>query len=414
MADLLWPGDERAGLAFDQGSVLEAMVVVEQTWLSALHRAGLAPAVDALVIHGLVKRRDLAEIASRAEATGNPVVPLVALMRERLSARDESAARWLHRGLTSQDVLDTALVLCARATTRSVLAELDRQVESLTHLAQRHRDHIMAGRTLTQHAVPITFGLKASQWLQGVLDARDDLRGLRFPVQVGGAAGTLAAITEIAGDADNAERLVADTARTLGLDPAPPWHTSRAPFTRYADALVRATDAWGRIANDVLLLARPEIAELAEPAGEGRGGSSTMPQKANPVLSVLIRRAALTAPGHAAQLHLAAAESVDERADGGWHTEWATLAALSRHTLTAASQTAELLDGLHVDTGRMAAVVKQQASALLAEHRSMAELSGSQRDADFDPSHYLGATGSVIDQVIARATASRDHRQESP
>ena len=125
----------------------------------------------------------------------------------------------------------------------------------------------------------------------------------------------------------------------------PSWHTSRAPLTRYADALVRATDAMGHIANDVLLLARPEIAELAEPAVAGRGGSSTMPQKANPVLSVLVRRAALAAPAQAAQLHLAAASTVDERPDGSWHTEWTALATLSRHTLTAASQTAELLDG---------------------------------------------------------------------
>jgi 3-carboxy-cis,cis-muconate cycloisomerase len=409
MADLFWPGDERAQLTFDQGSFLEAMVEVEEVWFRALQRAGIAPAADAHLLHGLVRRRDLATIAADAEATGNPVVPLVTLMRERLAARDETAARWLHRGLTSQDVLDTALVLCARATTRLVTAELDRQVGSLSDLAERHRDDLMAGRTLTQHAVPTTFGLKAAQWLQGVLDARDDLRGLRFPVQVGGAAGTLAALTELGGDPQAALSVVADTARTLHLDTAVPWHTSRAVLTRYADALVRANDAWGHVANDVLLLARPEIAELAEPAVEGRGGSSTMPQKANPVLSVLIRRAALTAPGHAAQLHLAAATTVDERPDGSWHTEWSALATLSRHTLTAGSQTTELLDGLHVDTGRMASVVKQRASALLAEHRSLAALSGADREPDFDPSHYLGATGAMIDVVLARA-----RHQEKP
>jgi 3-carboxy-cis,cis-muconate cycloisomerase len=334
----------------------------------------------------------------------------VALMRERLAARDESAARWLHRGLTSQDVLDTALVLGARATHRSVLTDLDRQVAVLSELAERHRDDPMAGRTLTQHAVPITFGLKAAQWLQGVLDARDDLRALRFPVQLGGAAGSLAAVTELTRDGEAAQALVADVATALQLDPAPPWHTSRAPFTRYADALVRANDAWGHIANDVLLLSRPEIAELAEPTVEGRGGSSTMPQKSNPVLSLLIRRAALAAPGHAAQLHLAAATTVDERPDGAWHTEWSTLAALSRHTLTAGSQVTELLDGLHVDTGRMAAVVKQQSSALLAEQRSIRELSeaGNDSGADFDPNNYLGATGRIIDQLLARTRGDQE------
>ena len=408
MADLFWPGDERAAMTFDHSGFLDAMVEVETVWFHTLQRAGLAPDVDEEVLNGLITATDLDEIAAKAEASGNPVVPLVALMRERLAAHDEEAAGWLHRGLTSQDVLDTALVLCARLTHGLVLADLDRQVAALSELAERHRDHLMAGRTLTQHAVPITFGLKAAQWLQGLLDARDDLRDLRFPVQVGGAAGTLAAVTELTGDADTAQALVAQVAQAFQLYPAPPWHTSRAPFTRYADALVRATDAWGHIANDVLLLARPEIAELAEPAAEGRGSSSTMPQKANPVLSLLIRRAALAAPGHAAQLHLAAATAVDERPDGAWHTEWSTLATLSRHTLTAASQTTELLDGLQVDTGRMAAVVKQQSSALLAEQRSISAVSDPDHDPDPDPSHSLGATGRVIDQILARARGDQE------
>lgn len=400
MADLFWPGDERAVLAFEQGSFLETLVEVENVWLHVLVEAGVAPASARADLDGVVTAADLQHVAADAEASGNPVVPVVALLRERLGSGD--AATWVHRGLTSQDVLDTALVLCARATTESLLAHLDVSVSVLARLAQRHRDDLMAGRTLTQHAVPITFGLKAAQWLQGVLDARDDLRTLRFPVQVGGAAGTLAAAVELAGDADAALFLVAETARILHLDTASVWHTSRAPFTRYADALVRATDAMGHIANDVLLLARPEIGELAEPAVEGRGGSSTMPQKANPVLSVLIRRAALAAPGLAAQLHLAAAASVDERPDGSWHTEWSALAHLSRHTLTAASQTVELVEGLHVDTARMAALVKQQASALTAEQRSIAELVDHESVAD--PRHYLGATGEIIDQVLARTS----------
>jgi 3-carboxy-cis,cis-muconate cycloisomerase len=410
MADLFWPGDERALTAFDQGAFLESMLEVENAWLRALQHAGIAPETTEPT-DGLVTSRDLIEIADRAEASGNPVVPMVALMRERLSARDPEAARWLHRGLTSQDVLDTALVLCARATTGLLLRSIDQQVDALARLAQRHRGDVVAGRTLTQHAVPITFGLKAAQWLQGVLDARDDLRALRFPVQLGGAAGTLAAATELAGDSDAALFLVAETARILHLDRAPSWHTSRAPLTRYADALVRATDAMGHVANDVLLLSRPEIAELAEPAVEGRGGSSTMPQKANPVLSVLIRRAALAAPGQAAQLHLAAATTLDERPDGGWHTEWTALASLSRHTLTAASQTAELLEGLHVDTARMARVVREQASGLLAEQRSIRSLTEPARDSGpGDPARYLGATDEIIEEILERSRTP--HEQE--
>ena len=417
MADLLWPGDDRAERLFAPATVLSAFVRVESAWLHALVTAGVVPvsARDDLV--GLVSTRDVDAVAVESEASGNPAIPMLELLRERLERRNPVAAQWVHRGLTSQDVLDTALVLCARDTAKRVLSDLDQQVAALVALADRHRDDVMAGRTLTQHAVPITFGLKAAQWLQGVLDARDDLRRVaqRLPAQFGGAAGTMAATAELvslSGSPLSVESVISDASRILGLQSAPPWHTSRAPLTRYADALVLATDAWGRIANDVLLLARPELSELAEDAVEGRGGSSTMPQKANPVLSVLIRRAALTAPGLASQLHLAAATAVDERPDGGWHVEWSTLATLSRHAVTAGSQTAELLDGLHVDTGRMAAVVKQRASALLAEQRSIRALFDSEgrRDPDFDPSHYLGATGTVIDQILARA---RDDQENS-
>lgn len=417
MADLLWPGDERAERLFAPATVLSAFVRVESAWLHALVTAGIVPAAARTDLVGLVTTRDVDAVALRAEASGNPVIPMLELLRERLELRNPVAATWVHRGLTSQDVLDTALVLCAHDTARRVISDLDQQVTALVALADRHRDDLMAGRTLTQHAVPMTFGLKAAEWLQGVLDARDDLRRAtsRMPAQFGGAAGTMAATAELvslSGSPASVASVVSDASRILGLEPAPSWHSSRAPFTRYADALVMATDAWGHIANDVLLLTRPELGELAEDAVEGRGGSSTMPQKANPVLSVLIRRAALAAPGLAAQLHLAAASAVDERSDGGWHVEWSALATLSRHTLTAGSQTAELLDGLHVDTGRMAAVVKQRSSALLAEQRSIQGLfdTGSPRDPDFDPSHYLGATGAVIDAILARA---RNH-QESP
>ncbi len=408
MADLLWPGDERAGRLFAPATVLAALVRVEAAWLQALVSTGIVPDSARDDLDALITPRDAEAIAAGAESSGNPVIPTLALLRERLERRNPVAARWLHRGLTSQDVLDTALVLCARETARRVLSDIDQQVPALVTLADRHRDDLMAGRTLTQHAVPITFGLKAAQWLQGVLDARDDLMdaSARLPAQFGGAAGTLAATAELvsrSGSAARVDDVVADAARRLDLEPAAPWHTSRAPFTRYADALVTATDAWGRIANDVLLLTRPELGELAEDTVEGRGGSSTMPQKANPVLSVLIRRAALTAPAQAAALHLAAATSIDERPDGGWHTEWSALATLSRHTATASSQTAELLEGLHVDSGRMAAVVKQRTSALLAEQRSIQGLFEPDRDPSFDPSHYLGETASVIDRVIARA-----------
>ncbi|WP_410875930.1 lyase family protein [Nocardia sp. A7] len=417
MGALLWPGDDRAGHHLSDSAVVRAMVEVETAWLAALVEAGIAPAAAAIDLGGTVGAIDVDALAVASEAGGNPVIPLVTLLRGRLADANPQAARWVHRGLTSQDVLDTALVLGLRETADAVLAKIDTQIDALVALADRHRADPMAGRTLTQHAVPVTFGLTAAHWLHGVLEARADLRDARdrLPVQIGGAAGTLAAPTELlrltSGQGD-AIALARSAATRLGLPWSPPWHTVRAPLTRLADALTRALDAWGHIAGDVLVRARPEIAELAEPAGPGRGGSSTMPHKANPILSVLIRRAAMTAPGLAAQLHLAAATTVDERPDGAWHTEWTPLVELARHALTAADQTAELLTGLHVDTGRMARLVQSATSGLLAEQHSLARLVADAAEPDFDPSHYLGSTDALIDEILARAGEPTHTRAE--
>ncbi len=340
MADLFWPGDERAGDVFSPAAVLGSMIEVEQAWLDALVSAGTAPAAAKADLAGLVAA-DVERLASAAEASGAPVVPLLEVLRHGL---DDEPGTWLHRGLTTQDVMDTALVLQARRTAVALRGHLDRQVVALAALAERHREDPMMGRTLTQHAHPITFGVKAAHWLAGVLDAREDIRSLRFPAQLGGPVGLSLAEGPLA-------------ATALALEPAVPWHTVRTPFTRYADALVRCSDAFGHVAADVLVLARTEVSELSEPLAEGRGASSAMPHKQNPVLSVLVRRAALTAPGLAAQLHLAATDSHDERPDGAWHTEWSTLVTLSRRVLIAASQTTELLEGLQVHTETMAARV---------------------------------------------------------
>jgi 3-carboxy-cis,cis-muconate cycloisomerase len=399
MTDLFWPGDERAGDLLSDAALLAAMVDVEGAWLDALVAAGIAPAQAKTDLPGLVGPADVEAVAAAAEAGGNPVIPLVALLRERLGSNTD-AARWLHRGLTSQDVVDTALVLGIRAAAQAVRRDLADQIEALAALVATHRDTPMVARTLTQHAVPTTFGLKAAQWLGAVLDAADAVTGLDFPAQVGGAAGTMAAASELAG-VDGARRLAADTADRLGLADAPPWHTTRTTMTRAGDAAVAATDAWGRIANDVLTLGRPEIGELSEGTG---GGSSTMPHKANPVLATLIRRTALTTPQLAATLHLAAAGSVDERADGAWHAEWATVRTLLRRTRVAGSQTADLLAGLRVHPDRMRATLDAARDDVLAEQRSMAALTAADAAPDTQPD-YLGAAGPLVDAVLHRARA---------
>jgi 3-carboxy-cis,cis-muconate cycloisomerase len=398
MTDLFWPGDQRAGDVMSDAAFLAAMVDVENAWLGALVDAAVAPAEARTDLTAVVSADDAEAIAAGAEADGNPVIGLVTLLRERTRGQ---AARWLHRGLTSQDVIDTALMLCLRDALSRIRGELTTQVRTLAGLVETYHHTPMVARTLTQPALPSTVGAKMVNWLSGVLDAADTFAALPvLPVQAGGAAGTLAATTELTGTATEALALNDALAAALKLAPAVPWHTTRSVITRAGDALVGCCDACGHIAADVATGSRTEIGELAEGRG---GGSSTMPHKNNPVLSVLIRRAVLTAPALAATLHAASAASVDERSDGGWHAEWATLRTLTRRTVVAAAQTTELLAGLHVDAQRAAANLAAAAD-VLAEQRSMTELTG--RPAR---SEYTGAVDHLIDAALQRA---RHHLKE--
>lgn len=392
MTDLFWPGDQLAGTLMSDAALFAALVAVEQAWLDGLVAAGIAPPQAAADLAGYVTDGDLESIARGADVDGNPVTGLVALLRHRTP---DPTARWLHRGLTSQDVVDTALMLCLNDVLVRVGDEFDAQVRALAALTETFRDAPALARTLTQAALPSTLGVKFARWLTGVLDAAEPLAGLRaLPVQVGGAVGTLAASAELAGSVDGAIALSDVLADTLGLAPAPPWHTTRSAITRIGDALVTSCDAWGHLASDVATGSRTEIGELAEGSG---GGSSTMPHKANPVRSVLIRRAALTAGPLGATLHTASATSVDERSDGAWHAEWATLRTLARHTVVAAAHCSELVSGLRVDAARAAANLSA-AQGLGSEQRAMAELTG--RPA---LPNYLGAADRLVDATVERA-----------
>ncbi|BBZ23723.1 3-carboxy-cis,cis-muconate cycloisomerase [Mycolicibacter hiberniae] len=399
MTDLLWPGDHRAGQTFSDAAFLAAMVRVENAWLSVLVEAGIAPASARADLTTAISPADAEGLAVAAEATGNPVPPLVDLLRRSCGGEP---GRWLHRGLTSQDVLDTALMLCLRDALDRVGGELTAQVRLLAELAEAHRDRPMLARTLTQAALPSTAGVKFAHWLTGVLDGADCLAALpALAVQAGGAAGTMAAATELAGSPAGALALSGRLAAALGLADSPPWHTTRSVITRVGDALVTCCDAWSHIANDAATGSRPEIGELAEGRG---GGSSTMPHKSNPVLSILIRRTGLTAPALAAGLHAASAASIDERSDGGWHAEWALLRTLSRRTVAAALQTTELLTGLVIDTDR-AATNLAAAGDLFGEQRTMTDLTGRTSGDD-----YTGAANHLIDTALRRA---RQHLGEA-
>jgi 3-carboxy-cis,cis-muconate cycloisomerase len=400
MANLLWPGDVRAGDLFSDDTFIDAMVAVEEAWLDALAASGIAPPTVARIdLRSLVKPFHREWLDNESEATGNPAAALVELLRDGLKDRSADGARWLHRGLTSQDVLDTALMLCAGDAVDEVISELRTQIAGLAALVERHRRTPMVARTLTQHAVPTTFGLKAAGWLTGVLDAYDVASTVVLPVQVGGAAGTMAATVELAGDLDDpvaaTTALTLELATALGLTASTPWHTTRSTITRLGDAATGCTDAWGRIATDVLTLSRTEIGELAEGLG---GGSSTMPHKANPVLATQVRRTALSSPHLAATLHVAAADAGDERPAGAWHSEWDTLRTLLRRTVVAAGQTSDLLSGLQVRADRMAATLDAAQPDVRSEQRAMAALAGHPPNGD-----YVGAADALIEAPLARA-----------
>jgi 3-carboxy-cis,cis-muconate cycloisomerase len=361
------------------GAVLAAILAVEAGWAAALEQAGLAPAGSAAVVASAAEpgRYNAADIAVRAQGGGNPVIPLLADLRRHVAALDTAnigAVKAVHTSLTSQDVLDTALMLVARNSVAALLADVKGTTAALADLAGQHADTLCVGRSLTQHSLPYTFGLRAAQWFHGLAAAGRQLAAVEFPVQFGGAAGTLAAGTVLTADSAATPFSLADALATqLGLAPAAaPWHTSRLPITSIGNAAAAVLDAFGKIAADVLFLSRPEVAEVAEPRAAGRGVSSAMPQKQNPVLSVLVRSAALQAPNLAAQLHLAAATFNDERPDGAWHTEWPALQQLLALVLGAAGHIRELAEGLQVHPDAMRRNLGLAGPLLLAEGVSAA------------------------------------------
>jgi 3-carboxy-cis,cis-muconate cycloisomerase len=382
------------GLVSD-AEIASAMVEVEVALARASAAVGLVPesAAEAIATALTGFRPDPAALARDARDGGNPVIPLVAALRSRVAEADPDGAGWVHRGATSQDIIDSALMLVASRAVQQIEASLGDAADSLARLATEHRDTIMAARTLTQQSTPTTFGLVAASWLLAVDEARVGLTQ-RLPAQLGGASGTLASFVEL-GDAKSAAALPARFAAELGLEaPAAPWHTRRGAVTRLGDILATVTDALGAIATNVATLSRTEIGELSEAGGAGHGGSSAMPQKQNPVLSVLIRSAAQRAPGLAAELHRSAALTVDQRPDGAWHAEWPVLRELLRVALGASATAAELLGGLRIDRERMRANLAASGPLLVAERLALV----------LGPR--LGS--SPVQQLIDRATAGED------
>lgn len=317
-------------------------------------------AAEAITRAARAEHLDLRAVALAARETANPVVALVQELTRVVAEQDTQgtgAAEYVHRGSTSQDIFDTGAMLVAARTLKLIRADLARTAEALARLAGEHRDTAMAGRTLALQAVPTTFGLKAAGWRQLLLDADRRLARVQdggLPVSLGGAAGTLAGYLEYA-RIDGAGRqlepgaylddLVEAFAAETGLArPALPWHVLRTPIADLAAALAFTAGALGKIAIDVQNLARTEVAEVAEPAVAGRGSSSAMPHKRNPVLSTLLRSAALQVPVLATGL-VQCLVAEDERSAGAWHAEWQLLRECLRLVGGAAHTAVELAEG---------------------------------------------------------------------
>lgn len=346
---------------------LQAMLDAEAALARAQASLGTVPdrAAEAVTAAARAERLDLRAIALAARETANPVVPLVQALAREVARTDPRAAEYVHRGSTSQDVLDTGAMLVAHRALAVIRADLAATAEAVARIAGRYRDTPVAGRTLALHAVPTTFGLKAAGWLRLVRDADARLARVRehgLPVSLGGAAGTLAGYVEYARlDGPDPEvdagvftdRLTEAYARETGLAvPVLPWHTLRTPIADLASALAFTAGALGKIAVDVQGMARTEVAEVREPGGPGHGRSSAMPHKRNPVLSTLVRCAALQVPALAAALTQSLV-SEDERSAGAWHAEWLLSRECLRLVGGAAHTCAALTRGLEADPGRM-------------------------------------------------------------
>lgn len=419
-------------------ALLEAMIATEVALLRAAERATIVPAGCGDALADAVRADPIhpTALAGGTTTAGNPVPALVKAL---LSVVPEHVRPWVHHGATSQDVLDTALMLLAARACDTTLTDLDAACAAAADLADRHRETLQVGRTLGQQAVPTTFGVTAAGWALGLDGARRALTRVRresLAVQLGGAAGTLG-VYGAAGPA-----IVAGLADELGLAaPAAPWHTERSRVRDLAAALGSVVAAAGKVATDVVALSATEVGEVAEGGGEGHGGSSAMPHKRNPVTSVLVRAAALRAPGLVGTLYAASLQE-HQRSVGGWHAEWQPLLELLSLGGGAAARTAEILTGLRVDAARMAATLEAARPAVMAEQlttvlkprvgrgeaqrlvaaalaaggeddvvahlvRSAAGLSEAEIRAALDPRSTTAACGGIVDRALRQVASAR-------
>lgn len=372
-------GDQQLATLFGDDAFVRSLIEVEVALARVQGRLGVIPQSAAQAIEGLSSLQsgglygepeslavDWAELRAATERDGFPMIELLRQLRERL---DGDSAKWLHWGATTQDIMDTALVLRLSAALNVLESRLSRLIARLAALADLHRATVMAGRTHSQQALPVTFGLKVAGWLAPWLRQRqrlDQLRPRLLILQFGGAAGTLASLGERGPEvrAALAEELA------LGLPPTP-WHTQRDGLAELAGWLSLVSGIAGKIAQDVILLAQSEVAEVRESGNSSRGGSSTMPQKSNPVQSELIVAAARANASLLSSMHQALIQE-HERATHGWQLEWLTLPAMFANTGSALAKALWLSENLVVNEERMRKNVRDSRGSMMAEAISFA------------------------------------------
>jgi 3-carboxy-cis,cis-muconate cycloisomerase len=434
---------EEVETIFSSSACLQAMLDFEAALARAEARARVIPSSVAAAIAAKCKADsfETAELAKGAQLAGNLAIPLVRALTARVAQTDKNAARYVHWGATSQDAIDTGMVLQLREALKLIAKDLDRLATGLAKLAAKHRSTIVVGRTWMQQALPTTFGAKVAGWLDAVARHRERLHETQrraLVLQFGGAVGTRAAL------GNRGAEVAKNLAEELRLElPEVPWHSHRDRFAEVATTLGLCVGTLGKIARDIALHSQTEIAEVSEPIAEGRGGSSTMPHKRNPIASAVVLSAAARVPGLVGTM-LSAMPQEQERGLGGWHGEWETLPDVVRLTAGALRQMAETAPRLEIDRERMKQNLEQTRGLIYAEAVAMAlakEIGKSEAhklveaasertmkqkrhfrevladDAQiskhiskgalaelFDPHNYLGEAEAFVDQVVARAS----------
>ncbi|QEC66862.1 3-carboxy-cis,cis-muconate cycloisomerase [Panacibacter ginsenosidivorans] len=356
---------------FTTESFIRYMLQFEAELANAQAKHNLIPPTAAQIIEEncTVSNINIETLISEVAAGGNAAIPLIKQLTHAVKTKDTEAAKYVHLGATSQDVIDTAITLQLRDALKIIEKDLQQLINQLVSLIEVHRNTIMIGRSFMQHARPITFGFKVSCWLDGLLRSKQRVVKLlaeQLPLQLGGAVGTLS------GMQDKGLQVAETMSALLRLNiPAIPWHTQRDRFTETATTLGILSGNIGKIAKDISLLMQTEIAEVFEPSVPGKGGSSTMPHKRNPVGSIAILANTQRIPNLVATM-LSCMVQDHERATGNWHAEWETLTDIVQLTAGTVHQACIITNGLEVDTAKMCSNIELTNGLIYAENISLA------------------------------------------